>query len=242
MKYQGNNASEIFRGNGKSSASKLFYNESAEIFAKVIRDNLTIGNYSFLDMGGHKGEFLKELLNEIPEYQFDSTIIDVVEGIDSNLKATKILGDIKNTNFPDKSFDLIIIRYVLAWNNLENQKLILKEISRLCRGICIIQHQGADSNDPISLQKASIKIFNGDIIPKMKRDEGFFTESKTLELWMGELKIKYVKIMERKIVTLSETFIEKFSLSQQESKLIVEALDSCDYINQSTFLLDFRKQ
>lgn len=241
MKYQGSNASEIFRGNGQSAASKLFYNESAKTFAKIIRDNLEVGNYTLLDMGGHKGEFLKEMLNEVSEYKFSSTVIDIVDGIDLNLNATKIVGDIGNTNFPDKSFDLIIIRYVLAWNRLENQKLILKEISRLCKGICIIQHQGADSDNPSSLQEASAKIFLGEVISRMKRDEGFFTESKTLESWMKELHINYAKISERKIETLSETFIEKFNLSQTESELLIKALDGCDYINQSTFLLDFRK-
>jgi SAM-dependent methyltransferase len=193
-------------------------------------------------MGGHKGEFLKELLDELPEYHFDPIIIDVVEGIDPDLKAKKIIGDIKSTNFPDKSFDLIIVRYVLAWNRMENQKPILKEISRLCRGICIIQHQGADSADPLPLQNASAKIFSGEVIPRMKRDEGFFTESRLIEQWMKELEINYSKIMERRIETLSETFIEKFGLDQSESELIIKTFANCDYINQSTFLLDFRNK
>ena len=130
------------------------------------------------------------------------------------------------------------MRYVLAWNSLEDQRNILKEIARICNGIAIIQHQGADSADPSPLQKASTQIFSGEI-PVLKRSHGYFTESKQIEKWMDELGLSYEKIQEKKVETLSETFIEKFKLEENDSVLLKQTLSGCDYINQSTYVVKF---
>ena len=237
MTRQGSNASPMFRGKGKSRAAELFYNESADFFADIIRNNIKPGTYSLADLGGHKGEFLAELLTKLPEYNFESTVIYREAGLESGV-GKKVVGDIRSTPFSDKSIDVVILRYVLAWNLLADQLLVLKEISRICRGICIIQHQGADSSDPKPLQEASAKIFGG-IVPRLKRDNGYFTESKQVERWLEEIGVIYEKIQERKIETLSETFIEKFNLSVEEADIIKNALCGCDYIMQSTYILRF---
>lgn len=239
MSHQGLKASEVFSGKGQSGASKLFYNESADLFAGVIRKNFQPGQYSLADLGGHKGEFLNELLTKLPEYKFKSIIIDQESGLIPELKADKIVGNIKNTALPDKSIDLVILRYVLAWDTLEDQKLILAEIARICKGITIIQHQGADSSNPEPLQKALARLFSGEI-PDLKREEGFFTESKQIENWLNELGVNYEKIQERKIEPVSDLFIDKFGLIVSEQDWVKNVFSNCDYTNQSTFVLKFK--
>lgn len=238
MSHQGLKASDVFSGRGQSEASKLFYNESADLFANIIRKNFQPSQYSLADLGGHKGEFLKELLAKLPEYQFESIIIDQESGLIPELKAEKVVGNIKNTSLPDKSIDLVILRYVLAWDTLEDQKLILAEIARICKGVTIIQHQGADSSNPEPLQKALANLFSGEI-PDLKREEGFFTESKQIENWLNELGVNYEKIQERTIEPVSDLFIDKFGLVGDEINLVKNIFKDCDYTNQSTFVLKF---
>lgn len=238
MSNQGINAEKIFRGIGQSNASKLFYNESASLFSQIIRNNLKTGKYTLVDLGGHKGELINQLLDLLPEYVFEASVIDEEDGIEGARQIQKIKTDIINNPLPDKSIDVAIMRYVLPWNAFEKQKPILHEISRICRGICIIQHQGADSANPIPLQQASLKLFSG-IVPKLKRENGFFTESSQIEAWMNEFNIQFEKLQERRIETLSEMFIEKFNLAGDDAISVQEILKGCDYIMQTTWVLRF---
>jgi ubiquinone/menaquinone biosynthesis C-methylase UbiE len=238
MNFQGTNAEKIFHGQASSRASQMFYSESAPLFAKIIKENLEPGTYSLVDLGGHKGEFLSELSKSLPEYNFESIIVDKMDGLDQNVSAQKIVGDIINAPLLDKSADIVILRYVLPWDSFENQKLILNEVKRLCKKLCIIQHQGADSADPIPMQQAALKLFAGNP-PRLKRENGFFTESKQVEKWMDELHMPYKKVQERKVETLSEIFLEKFELNEQAASIVKNVLSGCDYIMQTTWVLNF---
>lgn len=241
MNFQGTNAEKIFHGQAKSLASQLFYAESVPLFSKIIRDNLEPGTYSLVDLGGHKGEFLSELSRDLSEYNFQSIIVDKIDGLDPHIVAKKIVANIINAPLPDKSADVVILRYVLPWDSFDNQKLILTEVKRLCKKICIIQHQGADSTDPVPMQQAALKIFEGNP-PRLRRENGFFTESKQVEKWMSELQMPYKRIQERKIETLSETFVEKFELNDEEANAVRGVLRGCDYIMQTTWVIDFRNK
>jgi len=238
MKNQGANSADAFHGKGKSEIIKEFYSNSASLFASIVRSNLNKGKYSLVDLGGHKGELLGDILELLPEYEFDSIIIDRVEGLEEKTKAKKVVGDIVNTGLPDKSADLVIMRYVLPWDAYDRQKLILKEAQRICKGLMIIQHQGAPSDNPKPLQQASMKLWSG-AVPTLKREYGFFTESAQVEKWMTELGIRYERIEEKYIPALSDLFIEKFSLSSEEAKATKQILKGCDGITITTWLARF---
>ncbi len=238
MNFQGTNAEKVFHGQAKSPASQMFYAESAPLFSRIIKENLKPGSYTLVDLGGHKGEFLSELSKSLPEYSFESVIVDKIDGLDSHVSAKKVVANIINSPLTDKSADIVILRYVLPWDSFENQKLILGEANRLCKKLCIIQHQGADSADPIPMQQAALKLFAGNP-PRLKRENGFFTESKQIEKWMDELQMPYRKIQERKVETLSETFVEKFELTEEEANIVRGVLKGCDYIMQTTWVLNF---
>ncbi len=235
---QGQNSETVFHGNGQQKSIYEFYGKSASLFANTIHTNLPAGDYVLADLGGHKGELLGDILNLLPEYNFDSIIIDKVEGLDLKVKTRKIIGDIIDSKIPDKSIDVVIVRYVLPWDKFENQKLILKEIKRICRGIAIIQHQGAPNDNPKPLQDASIKLWGGSV-PVLKRNYGFFTEAKKIEEWMNELQIKFNKIDEKYIETLSGLFSENFGLSPADTKMTEDILSGCDGITVTTWLLRF---
>lgn len=238
MNNQGANSEKAFHGVGNAGAIKLFYGESASLFANTIRSNYKPGKYTLADLGGHKGELLADILKELPDYDFDSVIIDKVEGLDKNIKARKIVGDIIDSKISNKSIDIVMMRYVLPWDAYERQKSIIQEVKRICRGIAIIQHQGAPDDNPKLLQDSSLKLWSG-VIPVLKRDYGFFTEAKQVERWMDELSIKYEKIDQKYIETLSEMFIEKFRLNEHDAENTKEILKGCDGITITTWILRF---
>ncbi len=240
MNDQGANSIQAFHGKGKANAIKLFYGDSASLFAKLIRNNLKAGKYTLVDLGGHRGEVLGDMLPLLPEYEFKAVIIDKVRGIDEGVKARKIVGDIIGNEMPDKSADIVLMRYVLPWDSYENQKLILKEVQRICKGFAIIQHQGAQSDNPKPLQDASLKLWSG-AVPVLKRDFGFFTEAKQVERWMTELGINFEKLDQKYIGTLSEMFIEKFNLNETDAQATKDILSGCDGIEITTWLLRFNK-
>lgn len=238
MNDQGINSIDVFHGKGKSTVTKEFYADSAPLFANLIRKNLNAGKYSLVDLGGHKGELLGDVLSLLPEYEFDSFVIDRVPGLEEKTKATKIVRDITNTGFSDKSIDIAIMRYVLPWDAYDRQKLILKEAQRITKDFIIIQHQGAPSDNPKPLQNALIKLFGGSV-PTLKREYGFFTESSQVEKWMSELGLKYKKIEEKYLQKLSDLFIEKFKLNSKESEATRQILGGCDGITVTTWLIRF---
>ena len=233
---QGENSGDVFRGKSNSTAIQAFYKDSVPLFAKLIRKNMLPGRYSVADFGGHKGELLSELIQALPEYDLDPIILDKVSGLEKGANFKKIEADIIGNPLPDKSVDIIIMRYVLPWDRYENQKLILNEVKRVCKNIAIIQHQGAPNDNPKPLQDASKKLWGGSI-PKLRRDYGLFTESNQIEKWMSELGMNLEKVEERYIETLSEMFIEKFALNNEESRLTKEILKGCDGINITTWVV-----
>ncbi len=236
MNFQGQNSTDAFHGKSQSKAMQSLYKDSVPLFAQIIRNNLKPSKYTLVDFGGHKGELVSELLSALPEYEFDSTIIDKGEGMEAGVNAKKIVGDIINNSLPDKSADLVLLRYVLPWDAYENQKLILNEVKRVCKTIAIIQHQGAPSDNPKPLQEASLRLWSG-LVPTLKRDHGYFTEATKIEKWMQELGMNFEKVEEKYVETLSEMFTEKFHLNAQEAAATKDILKGCDGISITTWII-----
>lgn len=236
---QGINAEKIFHGKMESRATELFYGESAELFADIISRYLSPGEYSLVDLGGHKGELLTDVLGRLPDYSFHSTIIDRVGGLDSGVNAEKIVTDITHVlPIESRSVDVVLLRYVLAWNNLNSQKTILKEVNRITKRIAIIQHQGADSHNPQVLKNAQMRLFSGEI-PELNRSTDFlWTDPRSLELFMAESGIKFSVIQDRRIDGLSTLFIEKYGLTGVKAETVRRILQDCDYVMQTTWIIE----
>lgn len=140
----------------------------------------------------------------------------------------------------DKSVDVSVMRYALAWNIYEKQREVLSEVKRITKKIAVIQHQGADSLNPVELQDASSKLFDGRV-GNLKREGFYFSTSSEVEEMMGNLDIKYVKVDERKIPGLSTLLALKYNLSDEDQKRVVEILGECDYVVSTTWILKFEE-
>ncbi len=239
MKNQGVNASLLFRGTSHSREASLFYGESADLFATIIKSELVPGAYTLADLGGNKGEFLSQMLAKLPEYIFESSVIDSNPGIEASLNAQKVEGDVLRNGLKEKSIDIAVVRYSLSWNTFNKQKDFLAEISRICKGIAIIQHQGYGDTQLTEQHKAFSKIFDGSI-PELRRSDYFPTNPSQVESWMTGLDIRFKKIQDRKIDGISNLFIEKYKLNEREAQLLKVTLGNLDYLMQTAWVLDFR--
>jgi len=239
MKNQGKNASPLFKGMSQSREATLFYGESVDLFAQIVKKNFVPGTYTLADLGGNKGEFLSKVTEKLPEYSFKSYVVDVNLGIEIGLNAEKIDGNILENKFEDKSIDIVFLRYALSWNPFDKQKDVLKEVSRICKGVTIIQHQGYNDVQISEQDKVFSKIFDGRI-PEIARNDYFPTNLSQVEKWMSELGLRFSRVQNRKVENISNLFIEKYRLNEKDAQLIKDILSGCDYLMQTCWVLDFR--
>lgn len=239
-KEQGPNAPKIFHGETVSEAAFQMYAESANLFADIIKKSIPVGDEcSMVDLGSHKGIFLKDLLGELPEYRFHTIAVDINgEDLADNPADEKINSDLSHVNIPDKSVDIVVCRYVLAWNSLEVQKEIISEMKRIGSGLGIIQHQGAESENPVPLQNAAQNLFSG-VVPKLKREDFFFSTPNQVEEILAGQEIQFERIQNRVVFGLSDLLIEKYGLSEQDAEVVKNILKDTDYVNQTTWVLKF---
>ena len=243
LKEQGINQEAVFKGEGKSNAIYLAYGESVVLFSRAVRSNLKSNGkeYVLADLGSAKGSFLKKLLDVLPEYVFKTIAIDVnIDDIKHNTAEQKIISDLSIIDMPDKSIDVTIMRYALAWNTLDKQHKILSEIKRITRDIAIIQHQGSDENYPKKLQNAAEILFSG-VVPQLERINFFFSTSKQVEQIMSNLGINFERIQNRKIEGLSDIFIEKYKLQKDEADKVYKILKDTNSIVQSAWILKLKQ-
>ncbi len=236
---QGNGADQVFSGKTENETVKKLYSESALYFASIIRNLLKPQKepYKLLDIGTFRGELLQAILSELcDEYSFDSTGIDTdADAVLANDSVEhRVVGDAAKMPFEDKEFDLVLSRYVLQWNSPDKQKEILKELSRVCRKFTIIQHAGAEKEGEWQGRVHKL-VFGG--VEKIKRQEGYFSSPEEIEQIMIDEGIKFQKLQDRILVNLSSVFIEKYRLTEEESKKVIEILGDKDLIQQTTWVI-----
>lgn len=94
--------------------------------------------------------------------------------------------------------------------------------------------------DPVGLQDASLKLFDGRVIG-LKRDGFYFSTSGEVEEMMKDLDIKCLKVDERKIPGLSTLLTLKYNLSDDDQKRVAEILGDSDYVVSTTWVLKFEE-
>lgn len=237
----GNATGGIFKGNSISDSIKQIYGESAGLFSKLIKSKLidTEKEYTLLDVGSSKGELLSDILECLPEYKFKITITDTnPDAVTQNcINGKKIVADAESLPFDDKSFDIVLMRYVLQFNLLENQKNIISEISRVVKSFAIIQHGGADSFDPESWREKVNKIFIDNELPQIKRSGMYWSTAEEIENHMDSKNIKYERILSKKIQGLSQPFIERYSLGVEQAAKLRTMLGNKDFLTQTTWVI-----
>lgn len=236
---QGDNASELFKGEGKSLAAHELYAESADLFAGIIKKYVQPEEKCILvDVGSYQGEFLGDVLSKLPEYTFSTVAIEMNENaLANNTADNKIVAGAEKLPIKDTFVGIVLCRYVLQWNDAEKQKEIIKEIARSVNKIAIIQHAGADDVNPDEWRGRMADIFDGEEIPQLKRGGMLFSSVQELEQWMVDDGIKFERVQERVIQNLSDVFIEKYNLPENEVKLMKNILGDKDHIHQVTWVI-----
>jgi len=231
--------SDIFRGKSESGSVKEIYGESARFFSDIIRSRFPADKkYSLLDIGSAKGELLSEMLEYLPEYEFDITATDTNSGvINENPAKNKVVADAESLPVNDHDIDIVLMRYVLQFNSLNSQENILREIQRVTKGVSIIQHGGADNVDSNNWRNRVDQMFHSSELLPLKRDGIFYSSQNEVESLMNKNNIHYERIQSRRIEGLSQAFIERYSLDNDQIELIKRMLGDKDYIMQTTWII-----
>jgi ubiquinone/menaquinone biosynthesis C-methylase UbiE len=236
---QGEKAHDIFSGKVESEAVKKTYGESVQYFSELIKNQLAPGNYGIADVGSFKGEFLNNLINKLPEYKFNVVAIDRDEKalLDNENTDKKIVANLDRLPLQDKSVDVAIARYILVWNIFDKQEKIIKEISRVIKNFAIIQHSGSAEDNSDEWRKRISKLFDGQEIPKLKRETHFFPSSKEIEDMMDKENILYEKKQNRKIDDIAVVLKEKYGLTKDEYQRAKTIMGDMNYLIQSTWMI-----
>lgn len=237
----GENTSKVFSGEGTSLAVKEMYAESAPFFAELIKNNLSEREepYSLLDIGTSRGEFLKEIIDRLPGYHFNTFGTDINEKAlqENKTVENKIISNLASLPFEDNSMDVGTMRYILSWNTPEQQAQILKEVNRVMKRFTIVQHGGAPRENADAWRDRVSDFLGGNEIPKVKRTGYYFASVDEIEEWMTECGINFEKVNERLVQNMSDIFIERHNLPEEEGRKAKEILANQDYIIQATWLL-----
>ncbi len=247
FKDMGEKASDIFAG--KTATSKVIdelFNQTPILFSTALREE--VGGldvkgkpFSLLDIGSYKGELLERILSRLPEMQFETTATDENEQALSLNKIAyhTIQSPASMLPFGDKSFDFAIMRYVLHWNNLEEQLRILSEAVRVTKNCVLIQHLGAPDSDGASWEESFQELVGG-AIQKLYRPTACFSSAKTIENHLETLSVEFSRIQYRKIESPSQGFKERFDLNDDEFDRVKQILGHNDYIFQTTWKIEPR--
>ncbi len=237
--HMGIKTSDVFRGKSELGPVREIYGESAKFFSGIIRSKFVVGEkHSLLDIGSAKGELVSEMLGYLPEYEFDITATDTnPDAINGNPAKNKIVADAESLPIDDKSVDVVLMRYVLQFNSLNSQENILKEVQRVTKEIAIVQHGGADSVDSDSWRSGVDQIFHSSELLQLNRDGILYSSQDEVESMMDKNNISYERIQSRRIEGLSQAFIERYSLNDDQIKLIKNILGDKDYIMQTTWII-----
>lgn len=207
------------------------YGETAGFFSEEIKNRLVPDKeYVLADVGAFKGELLDNIISKLPDFKFKTVALDINnKALEENRADTKIAGVAEQLPFADKSVDVLMMRYVLQWNNPEKQKKIIKEIPRVIKDFALIEHIGSGNDDPILWRKNMDNLLGGDRVPKLKRAEQFFSSRDEIEKWMAEEGVKFERLNEQRIDNPSDAFIERYNLTLEEGKAVREILGDNDY-------------
>lgn len=233
--------SQVFAGKYKTETNKKMYAETADYFANEIKARLpkTEGEYTLLDIGSHQGELMQDILSKLPDYKFKTIAIDISEDSLSgnNISDRRIIANAEELPLDDEIADVVIVRYLLQWNDAERQKKILQEIARVTKGFALVEHVGSDIVDTENWRTKMGILLEGHVIPKLKRGEHFFSSRDEVENWMNGLGIKFERLRERIIQNGSDVYIERFNLTQEEAEKARIILGDKDFFHQTDWII-----
>lgn len=244
IQNMGAGSERIFSGKAESKPVQELYNETQKLFSDEIRKRLLPNReYAIADIGSFKGELLKQVCDKLSEYRLKGVAVDINQNVlGDNIFEARIVGKAEQLPFEDESVDVEIMRYVLQWNYPENQKNILKEISRTIKEFALIEHVGAENEEPDEWRRRNDKLFDGSSVSRLKRGEHFFSSRNEIEQWMNEEGITFERIAERIIENGSEVYVERFDIDRAEMDKIKNILGDKDFFTKTTWIIFPKKR
>jgi ubiquinone/menaquinone biosynthesis C-methylase UbiE len=238
----GRATSKVFSGRTESETTRKMYAETPTFFAEKIRNLLDAREpYVFADVGAASGEMMTNLRKLLPEYSLKVIAVDIDAGsLDRNIADEKLVANAEE--LPFESVDVIVMRYVLQWNNLERQKKILNELTRSIRKFALVEHIGADSNDSDEWRKYIDELFRGKDVPQLKREDYFLSSSAEIEKWMSEQGIRFERLRERRIDDAANAFIERWKLDERDAVETRRILGEKNYLQQTDWIIFPKKE
>ena len=196
VQNMGENTSKVFSGEAQTKAAQEAYNETPKVFAEEIKKRLLPDKeYIIADIGSFKGELLGKLLELVPDYTFKTIAVDLnQDALNKNQLREKVVANADHLPFENGSIDIEIVRFLFQWNHWEKQKQIIREIARTIREFALVEHGGADNENPDEWREKMDKLFEGIEVPKLKRGEHFFSSRDEIEQMMTDDGIKFERI------------------------------------------------
>jgi ubiquinone/menaquinone biosynthesis C-methylase UbiE len=237
----GTATSEAFNGSNENKAIQETYGETPQFFADEIQKRLQEKDkqYTIADVGAYKGELLGNLLQQLPDYNFETIGIDINNTAlaENNSAQEKVVATADSLPFADHSIDTLIARYVLQWNNPDKQQKILAEMARVSKEFALIEHAGADISDPNPWREKTDELFSGVKIPKLKRGEHYYSSRDEVEKWLQDQGITFERLRERRIDNIADIFITRYMLSEEEAEIARQILGDRNYFIQTDWIL-----
>ena len=220
----GSATSAVFAGRGACETNRQAYAETAGFFAGEIMHRLPARSerYLLVDLGTFKGELLQTLVEALPDYSFRTVGIDVNGPAlaENRAAAARILASVARLPLRDGSADLAIARYVLQWNNLDDQKQMLAEMTRAVRHFALLEHNGPGDAETEAWREIQRRLFTGLEIPKLKREDCYYGSPDEIEQWLRSLGITHERLKSRTIEKLLDLYGERYALDARESALL----------------------
>lgn len=218
--------------NPQSEITRAIYEKYNPVIADAISRRFPEqSTLSCLELGGGAGALVKEVKKLLPGKNLVFTNVDRSEEL---LKADaysehKILQAIEDIDpHVIGKFDVILVRYVLNYNNPDNQKRIIGKIKELLKpsGIFILHHVGAGDSKHKSLLN---KLFSTDVVSKkLLRSQPYWTT------WQEQLNCLHEASLTTTVLTqynipIGSLYKERYELTNTEEEKLHTFLGKYDF-------------
>jgi SAM-dependent methyltransferase len=170
-------------------------------------------------------------MTAIPDCKFTFTNLDQSEELldQDVISQSKILGKIQDFN-SGKQFDLILLRYVLHYNGLSSQRVILEKINKLLKddGLFILHHCGSVNKEH---QQKLNALFGSDVVSsKLARRDSYWSTWDEVETLLKEAGFN-TNTLEHYTIPVGDLYKQRYDLNDQEEAKLHEFLGSQDFVD-----------
>jgi SAM-dependent methyltransferase len=233
--------------NPQSEVAKTIYEKRNSLIAKTIIENFPGKKIiDCLELGGGAGALVKDLKNILKDTSLRFTNIDRSEELISKdeYSDNKFVTPIEDIDVSKLGrFDVILIRYVLNYNDLDTQKRIVEQAKKLLTpgGIFILHHVGAKDSEHKDLLN---RLFTTDIVStKLIRSQPYWLTWKEVENILVDKGLE-IRVLAQYQLPIGSLYKERYDLTDAEEEKLHDFLGKYDFyeyvISKNTLPIDSR--